>query len=187
MPRTAFVLTMALILLGCGSSSDTQNDPWDMLQKRAVELPSLPPGGVCPVTTTKLINPDFAPAMGDGPVYLVLGRNGTSPYEDRDLRLDGIYWLKSLWVADPSYRDPTLIRGRQLDGQQDLLFTSYQQESVTSLEFPVETGMSASDSDRGWRFLTSQTGVRSAGCYGIQVDGLGFSETIIFRAIPAAP
>lgn len=187
MPRTALILTMALILLGCGSSSDTHDDPWSILQKRALELPSLPPGGDCPVAVSKPINPDVAPVMGDGPIYLALGRNGTAPYEDRERGVDGIYWLKSLWVADPTYKSPALIRGRQLDGQHELQFTSYQQNSVTSLEFPVETGMSASGSERGWRFLTSQTGVRSAGCYGIQVDGLGFSETIIFRAIPSAP
>ncbi len=83
------------------------------------------------------------------------------------------------WVADASYQGPLLIRGRRLDAQGAVGFgpgrVPYDelQLNVPVLATPRGTG-------REWPTFTR---TRGPGCYFYQVDGTGFSETILFRAI----
>ncbi len=91
--------------------------------------------------------------------------------------------FKVLWVSRPSYNGPLLIRGRQLDG---LHAVGFGQDLVPFAEqqLPPGTGAGAPLSQNGWRNWPSTARLRSAGCYGWQIDGTDFSEVIVFHAVP---
>jgi hypothetical protein len=72
------------------------------------------------------------------------------------------------------YGGPVLIRGRQLDGPNELRFDA-------GAFPPREIRIPAS---RVQRNRPSFTRVRAPGCYSYQVDGLAFSSTIVFEARP---
>jgi hypothetical protein len=72
---------------------------------------------------------------------------------------------KVLWVAR-RYRGPVLIRGAQLDGPNELRFSSV-----------------GGRSPGGWQNRPSTTRLRAPGCYAWQVDGTTFSRVIVFRAV----
>jgi hypothetical protein len=91
----------------------------------------------------------------------------------------GWYYVKVLWVADPRYAGPALIRGRQIDGSDELRF-EWGSEPAAELWFTELNGTT----DDGWRDQPSYTRVRAPGCYAYQVDGLDFTEVIVFEAIP---
>jgi hypothetical protein len=81
---------------------------------------------------------------------------------------------KVLWAVDTAYRGPVLVRGRQLDGPNPLRFNR-------GVVPPRELQIPASPPPRG---QPSFTRVRAPGCYGYQVDGVGFSYVIVFEAKP---
>ncbi len=195
---------MAVILLAaaCGGEqaqppSATPADIWQVLRDRPLRLPALSPGADCPVASGRPVSPDFAPAFGDGPVYPVgLDTEGVLHF-GYDGGFAGSEWggQKVLWVSSPAYQGPALVRGAQLDGPNELRFEG---ASAAERELrPWPDGNAAdpwppSPSPRpgwtyayGWRERPSYTRVRAAGCYAYQVDGLGLSEVIVFRAEPA--
>jgi len=86
---------------------------------------------------------------------------------------------KVLWVSDPKYGGPILIRGRQVDGTNGIRFGLAGPRLLEELAFP---GHSADNWSGGWRNFPSYTRLRGPGCYAYQVDGAGFSDTIVFRA-----
>jgi hypothetical protein len=76
-------------------------------------------------------------------------------------------------VVDALYGGPVLIRGHQVDGPDPLQFDH---DLAPQLRFPA-------GERRGQRLAHgSFTRVRAPGCYAYQVDGLGFSYTIVFEA-----
>ncbi|MGI8427756.1 MAG: hypothetical protein ACR2OB_00255 [Solirubrobacteraceae bacterium] len=87
------------------------------------------------------------------------------------------------WTANSSYQGPVLIRGRQLDaagggavgfGEGHVPYDELQ------LNAPGQGAATPRGTGREWLTLTR---VRSPGCYFYQVDGMGFTETILFRAV----
>ncbi len=190
-------LLMAVILLAaaCGGDqtqtpSATPADIWQALEARPLRLPGLPPGAACPVASGGPVSPDFGPALGDGPVYPVGGGVLLFGYEGV---FAGSEWggQKVLWVSSPAYQGPALVRGAQLDGPNELRFEG---DSAPERELRLWPDGNAEDPwpspspgwAYGWRGRPSYTRVRAAGCYAYQVDGLGLSEVIVFRA-EAAP
>jgi hypothetical protein len=93
---------------------------------------------------------------------------------------DGIFPAKVLWVAAPDYTGPALIRGRQLDGPGGVFFSNSRR--VSELRFELDTRVRAGASDQGWRYLPSTVNVEGPGCYGLQIDGPGWTSTIVMRA-----
>ena len=83
-----------------------------------------------------------------------------------------------LWVSLPSYRGPVLIRGRRLDGPDELRFG---EGRIPDRELRL-TRTEASTQSRKGRQWPSSTRLRAPGCYGWQVDGTTFSTVIVFRA-----
>jgi hypothetical protein len=79
-----------------------------------------------------------------------------------------------VWVVDPVYRGPLLIRGRQLDGPNRLRFDK---GVVPPRE--IRIGASAPPRQR-----PSYTRVKARGCYAYQVDGVAFTRVIVFEARP---
>jgi hypothetical protein len=155
---------------------------------RPLQLPELAAEDACPRTAGGRPNPDMAIALGNGPVYPVLGfekpppaARGVVRLDDYDFR-DGAYWQKTLWGVDPRYDGPALIRGRALDGPHALQFVvpsgrpGGSQQHLAALEFPAQ------ESDR-WRYGPSVTVLPGPGCYAFQVDGTTFRDVIVFRAV----
>ncbi|HEX6715439.1 MAG TPA: hypothetical protein VF066_18750 [Thermoleophilaceae bacterium] len=171
----------AVALLGSAPQAPAK-DPWAKL-RRPLHIPRIANDAPCPVTPAHRVSPDFAPAQGSGPVYPVgaFPTFGfiypTTPAQES--------WYPSkwsgnklLWVARPHFRGPVLIRGRQLDGPNELRF----EDGVNpAREFRLR-GIGGS-TPSGWQNRPSYTRLRAPGCYGWQIDGATFSRVIVFRAI----
>ena len=84
---------------------------------------------------------------------------------------------KVLWVVDPAYRGRILIRGRQLDGPNELRFEH-------GLVPPREMHLIGRGPHTG---RPSYTRLRAEGCYGYQIDGAHFSRVIVFEARQVSP
>jgi hypothetical protein len=84
-------------------------------------------------------------------------------------------------MASGSYTGPILIRGRQLDGNGAMGFgqgsTPYDELQL------LDAGRQAPTMTDGGRAWLSTTRVTASGCYAYQVNGTGFSEVIVFRAV----
>jgi hypothetical protein len=129
----------------------------------------LPPddGGPCPVTLS-----------AHGPVTpLQLGSGlGVSSF-------GGSAWLAArvTWAVSGAYTGPLLIRGGQLGDGGAVGFgegrTPYDELQL------LAAGRQAPAVASGGRAWLSFTRVRGPGCYAYQVDGIGFSEEIVFRAV----
>jgi hypothetical protein len=101
------------------------------------------------------------------------------------------------WVSKPSYGGPVLVRGRQVDGPDELRFgagASPRQElrlpagSWMERRGPLRVWGRTAHPRKGWRMASSRTrfpsGSKSGiGCYAYQVDEQGFSYTIAFGGI----
>lgn len=171
--------------------STQQPDTLESLRRRTLQLPTLAPGQPCPRAQGRIVSPEIAPAIGHGPIYAAgLGEAGILDFGYPPPKESGFYgseWSgqKVLWAQAPSYRGPVLIRGRQLDGPNELRFSEGKQP-------PLELWLRAYDATgneqlTGWRYMPSYTRLRAPGCYAYQVDGQGFSDIIIFEARPSAP
>ena len=187
---------MALLVAACGSSRATTTNPatppppatttpdvWAALRQRPLNLPWQAPGTLCPTTPARQVSPDFGPAFGSGPVYTVFGTDEARLRYGYDGEFEGSDWggNKVLWVSSPDYHGPALIRGYQVDGTNEVRFERGA-EPPAELQFPLEGSGSSPDLEPGWRQLPSYNRVRAPGCYAYQVDGLDFSEVILFEA-----
>lgn len=161
------------------SLSPSVVDPWESLRSRPLDLPTIGEGSACPVTSTSQVSDAYAPASGDGPVYPVLG-DGEFPLCVG--RVEGGWeYRKVLWVSDPTYTGPALIRGGQIDGENDLRFQNGP-DPAAELELPEEPKASSPDEEPGWRAWPSYTRLREPGCYAHQIDGVGFTDFVVFSA-----
>jgi hypothetical protein len=161
---------------------------WRYLRRRHLRVPSLASGATCPTTAptgdlAKLAPPGYSGnAFGPGPVY-----PGLSPVSDRPELLFvyppprssawyGSQWggQKVIWIFARKFSGPTVVRGRQLDGPNELRF---------------DDGLLPSRERRlvGPGGHPSSTRVRAPGCYAYQIDGLRFSYLIVFEAKLAPP
>jgi hypothetical protein len=86
-----------------------------------------------------------------------------------------------MWGIDARYVGPTLVRGHQLDGPEEVRFEN------GSPGFTEEKRLHPAPELRfvGGYVRPAVTRVRTLGCYAYQVDGLGFSRTIVFQAVAA--
>jgi hypothetical protein len=90
---------------------------------------------------------------------------------------DGWHQLKTLWFGNPSYQGPVLIRGRQLDGSNPVVFG----EEPALMDPQLPPGPTV-NGERGFREWPGATWLRAPGCYAWQVDGMGFTNVIVFEA-----
>jgi hypothetical protein len=151
-------------------------DPWDAL-RRPLQIPALPPGAPCPVSPAATLAKAIGPALGPGPVYPIYGADGVFA---GGRALFPAPWLgrKVLWIAGPTYTGPVLVRGRQLDGKDEVRFGA---GLAPVAELQLDTATS-SGSAAPWRDWPGYTRVRAPGCYAYQVDGSNFSIVIVFQA-----
>jgi hypothetical protein len=119
--------------------------------------------------------------------------------EERPGRPDQWLAQKVIWVFDKSYSGPVLLRGDRIDGRGALGFVHY-------IGAAGYSGSGAGDDEVHHRVLYLRDGVpyvrdrsdssddgllssypggiyaKGPGCYAVQADGVGFSETLVFRA-----
>jgi hypothetical protein len=155
--------------------AEAPQSTWDELVSRPLLLGPVA-ASTCPITPTKELSSGTAALAGSGPVYaagnlIAYGRRTS----------DGLLPAKVLWVAAPDYPGPALIRGRRLDDLGAVYFSN--SRAVTSLRFEFDTRVRAAGSDQGWRYLPSTVDVDEPGCYGFQLDGPGWTSTIVMRAL----
>lgn len=155
------------------------------LAARPLHLPVLHPGEACPESRSARLHThafdDVVTVEGPGPVRPIGEKNGVIDLT-HDTQHRGWMAAKTLWISQPRYQGPILIRIRRLDGHgpAGLLETP----TLTSAYTPPAPRISA---DAGYRGVTGATWVRRPGCIGWQVDGLGFSHVIVVRAVCRLP
>lgn len=193
--RRAFFVTLAM-LAACTSApteddEDTKaaspgatgaNTAADVaaLRGRPWVVPHLTPSAECPVTRAKhRPDPDLGDIWGNGPVGPVGLVDGVLDYVAPDRtgvwRDRGWGGMKVLWAVDPKVAAPVLVRGRQLDGTNEVRF-----EDPARPELVLDPSEDALPG--GWRDYPSYTRLRAPGCYAYQVDTTEGTWTIVFRA-----
>lgn len=167
--------------------------------QRPLRLPRVSPGESCPVSPVRTypggagFSGPFT-AIGNGPLSLA-GLSSRNPTVA--LSRDDGNWLASkvIWVFDRDYGGPLLLRGGRIDAEGPLGFSRYLGAAGYSGAGPgagpyrqvlyVRGGLGAT----GHGGLESEPGdvfAQEGGCYAIQVDGVGFSQTLVFQARTAA-
>jgi hypothetical protein len=149
---------------------------WSTLTARPLALRHLAAGAPCPVSGRV----DLQPRVQDGkwPVYGF----GNGP-----LYLSGqLSWYAggqaAVFLVDPSSTGPMLVRSARLDGTGDLVMTG-PGASGSTVDMPV-TALPPY-----WGTWEGRLAAAAPGCYGLQVDGAGFTEQIVLQVLvgPAPP
>lgn len=110
--------------------------------------------------------------------------------------MEGWWVLKTLWWIDPVEQGGVLIRARRLDGNGLILIGNGPPAGRHVVTINTEGGPSTYSEDSvlpdsaessnfldDWRNYPGATALRGPGCYGFQVDGKSFTETIVFEAV----
>lgn len=133
--------------------------------RRPLSLPS-DDGGPCPIT----INPRGPVSPRELPAGV--GFHGVR----------GTQWLEAqvTWTAVGGYAGPLLIRGAMVGGGPlgfGIVAVPYDELQL------LDAGRGAPRVTGGGRAWITHTRIRSGGCYAYQVDGISFSEVVVFRAV----
>jgi len=139
-------------------------------------LPDLGRDGSCPATPAvgppiTRAHPVAAVAVGDGPVYPVLFRAAPDGRLDRS--------AVAYWDAPEPLGGVVIVRGHRLGAPEDRVrfLSDRQQLSLVHVLDPAEAYL-AGPQGRWWRPTRLRVG---AGCYGLQIDGPGFSEVLVIE------
>ena len=137
-------------------------------------LVSLGRDGACPATRAvgppmTRAHPVAAVAVGRGPVYPVLFR------ADADGRLDRS--TVAYWDAPELPGGVVIVRGHRLGAPEDRVrfLSDSQQPRLVHVLDPAAAHL-AGPRGSWWRPTRLRVG---AGCYGLQIDGPGFSEVLV--------
>jgi len=118
-------------------------------------------------------------ALGTGPVRVLAGstRRGIA---DLINPTSAPPWLalKTLWFSLPAYQGPFIIRATRLGRPGPVALG----EGPAMVPLVIPPGPTL-NSFFGYRTVPGGLWVKSPGCYAWQVDGLGFSEIIVVRAV----
>ena len=161
---------------------------WTGLIRRPLHIPTLETASVCPATEANgtlgergNLDVPAGPAFGPGPAYPTLGADGGRAVLSYLVGWGYEGWdgTKLLWTV-PDYSGPYIVRGRQLDGPNELQFDQGPNWSNKLHDELRLVGPFA-------LLNPAATFLRAPGCYGYQVDGRGFSYVIVFEARIARP
>jgi hypothetical protein len=118
-------------------------------------------------------------ALGTGPVRVIAGSNRRGIAELINPTSEPPWLaLKTLWFSLPAYQGPFVIRATRLDGPGPVALG----ESAGRVPLVIPPGPTL-NSFFGYRTVPGGLWVKSPSCYAWQVDGLGFSEIIVARAV----
>jgi hypothetical protein len=181
MQRLAGVAVAIVVVLATAISANGRDDALS----RPLHLPSPAAGARCPVshgTLASKLGHGLArmPVAGDGPAYVMsVGGEPAGSVSIDGARVDPQGWRgqKAPWIADPRYRGPLLIRGARIDAQGPVRFARDTGEHLKAIYQRRGQGVQPN----GWRVWGGTLLVRKPGCYGLQVDGLSFSNVIVIR------
>jgi hypothetical protein len=143
--------------------------------RRPLRLPALRRDGSCP--TSPMVGPSITPAhpvaavaVGDGPVYPVLFR------ATADGRLDNSWVV--YWDAPKPPDGPVIVRGHRLGAPRDRVGFQQDQQQPRRPIHVLDPAIAYPTGDRGswWPKTRLRAG---RGCYGLQLDGAGFSEVLV--------
>ena len=152
---------------------------WTPLLSRPLTLPSVTAGAACPVSPQQQLDvhaqngkngPDYG--FGQGPAYISGQLNWYSAGSQ------GIVVL-----VDPAYKSPVLVRIRRIDGG-------------TGTVTVTEMGQDLGDGNVGipqlapapyWGIAFGGVTFSAPGCYGIQLDGAGFSDSAVISVVKGPP
>ncbi len=85
--------------------------------------------------------------------------------------------MKASWTTDPTYNGPLLIHGGEIGGTDALGFgANFPLNMDPYLSYEHISDIDIID--------TGYVDVRAPGCYALQVDGVDFSEIIVFQVKP---
>ena len=167
-----WLVGVAALATALAPHAAARGDGWSALQ-RPLHLPHLAQGAACPVShADRSVHFDrfgIARGIGPGPAYPIGLAHGVLVLVPSP---EGGVWAgqKVLWFVHPRYRGPVLVRGRRLDGAGLVRFG---RGVLPARELRLPAGTSEQP---------SFTRLRSLGCYAYQIDGVGFSRVIVFRA-----
>jgi hypothetical protein len=149
--------------------------------KHRMHFPVLRPGQRCPASRgTPFNTSQFGGiALGTGPVRVIAGSNRRG-IADLINHTSTPPWLalKTLWFSLPAYQGPFIIRATRLGRPGPVALG----ESAGMMPLVIPPGPTLNNFF-GYRTVPGGLWVRSPGCYAWQVDGLGFSEIIVVRAV----
>jgi hypothetical protein len=158
------------------ATATASGDSWAALRARPVRLPTIAAGSSCPVVPGKTVSPHFGPALGDGPLYPAgFGTEGVARLQGANQE-GGWYFIKVLWVADPVYKGPALVRGGRIDAPGEVRFEG---GPDPARDLPLDPGTAISGGG-SWPNWPTYTRVRGPGCYAYQIDGTTFTRTVVF-------
>ncbi|MDQ2813685.1 MAG: hypothetical protein M3Z75_17920 [Actinomycetota bacterium] len=150
--------------------------------RRPLHFPVLRPGAACPTTPGHLLttsNGGGGMALGNGPVRPLIAMSGDLRHGVTDVtRADGQLSFKTDWTSLPSYQGPFVVRATPLGRPGTIAFSFDTAPMVVPLVVPAGPTLNGTD---GWRDAPGDTSVKTPGCYAWQIDGLTFSEIIVFR------
>jgi hypothetical protein len=165
---------------------------WDLLRRRPLRVPTISSGDPCPVASpggtaasVGLEETLTFRVWGPGPAYPFIGGGDGAeflfPLPINDPAY-GTEWggTKAIWGVSIRYKGPVLVRGRQLDGPNEVRFQN------GSPGFTAEERLHPSSELRlrgpNPHGNPATTRLRAPGCYAYQVDGRGFSYLVVFEA-----
>jgi hypothetical protein len=178
-------------------ASTTQPDPFAKLRARPLRLPARRRGN-CSLSpqlsrATELPGIPAEAGLGAGPVYVAfpaIPRVLDLFPPERNSPLEKSRWrsAETVWVSEPAYDGPVLVRGRQLDGANRIGFgTRVSPERELRLPAgswverrPLRAWGRRLHTRKEWRVALAYVRIRAEGCYAFQVDGESFSVRIGF-------
>jgi hypothetical protein len=193
--RLVAIQVGALTFISCGGPTASTPSPSPtidqvklaQLEGKPLSLPVVPPGGTCPVTPMSTIDYGNGPTTvyGGGPVYGFGGPIATTTWGD---------YFDATYFADPQVTGIVLVRIHDIRSDRGGVFigpygagsvvgtdtiggkaVQQQSELVLNASHPPATfGTSR------WGIWHLQQGLAAGtGCWGIQIDGVGFSEVVV--------
>jgi hypothetical protein len=184
----------------CAATSDCVTvppGPVPTALRRPFHLPRLTVGQRCPTTDgIRFSNSELGGVgLGNAPVRPVFGNRGGLLHGNVVLgRTEDPGWLgvKTVWYSQPSYTGPWSVRAARLTGRGRIDLGGEPASptkpggsrfSPTALVVPPGDTLNTGD---GYRTDPRTTWITRPGCYAFEVDGLGFSELIVFNALAPA-
>ena len=166
--------------------------------RRPLQLPASKAGQTCPVSALRRFtggggfSGPFS-AVGPGPGYFTGDGTVTfapGPPNDSGYAASGWAAEKVVWVIDAKYGGPLLIRGAQIDGHHRLQFDRYigavgYSSGAGSGPYPELAYLQQDDSAQTGAGIHTYPSVirgKAPGCYALQIDGVNFSEILVFKA-----
>jgi hypothetical protein len=166
------------------SATETSTPTLATLRQRPLHLPKVLTGQSCPVSSAIRVDSHSPIAIGNGPVYAAIGLDQPSQHPVMSFtdaqhyangQSQGWGGTKVRWFVRPSYYGPLLIRGSQLDDSHQIRFDD---GILPEIALDIPQGGS-----QQWYDRPSETRLQVPGCYAYQVDGIHFSQILVFQAV----